>query len=53
MVIQWLSKLQEAIYKQWKTKHQVVVENENKEGEEYDEEVEEDKNEMKEQEGSS
>ena len=31
----------------------MVVVNENEEGEEYDEEVEEDKNEMKEQEGSS
>ena len=42
MVIQWLSKLQEAIYKEWKSKHQMTVENENEEGEEYDEEVEED-----------
>ena len=50
MVIQWFYKVHKAIYKKWKTKHPVVVV-ENEEGEE-DEEVKEDENVMEEQEGS-
>jgi hypothetical protein len=52
LVIQRLSELQEAIYEKWKTKHPVVVENENEEEVEDDEEVEEDENEVEEQKGS-
>jgi hypothetical protein len=50
MVIHRPSELQQAIYENWKTKHQVVVENENKKEEKGDEDVLEDENEVEEDE---